>query len=155
MGQKWKYKSRMEDMKSDELEQRIKEAMDFKIKNEILPMPYLGDIDEIVEYQSEELVAKCPVTGIMDLYTIKIEMIPNKWIPELKSLKFYLMAYEDLPIGHEHLLAKIFKEFKRIIKPKWLKMTLYVAIRGGIKTTITHEEKMEGVYDEKESDLYP
>ena len=111
MDKKWDYRDKMEGMKGEELKKRIQEAMDFKIKNEIAQMPYLGGLEESVKYKTKELVAKCPVTGIMDLYTIEIDMIPDKWIPELKSLKFYFMGYETLPIGHEHLLAKIFKEF--------------------------------------------
>uniref|UniRef100_A0A6M3LG12 Putative 7-cyano-7-deazaguanine reductase n=1 Tax=viral metagenome TaxID=1070528 RepID=A0A6M3LG12_9ZZZZ len=139
--EKWIYKGKMEDMKGDELRERIQKAMDFEIPNKIAPMPYLGGLKETAKYSTKELVAKCPVTGIMDLYTIEIEMIPDKLIPELKSLKFYYMAYQDLPIGHEHLLAKIFKEFKKVISPLKLKITLYVAIRGGIETIVTHEEE--------------
>ena len=88
----WKYEEKMEDMKDRQLMERIQNAMDYEIKNKIRQMPYLGGLDGITQYKTKELVAKCPVTGIMDLYTINIEIIPDKWIPELKSLKYYFMA---------------------------------------------------------------
>lgn len=139
--EKWEFKGKMEGMKGDELKERIQKAMDYEIEDKIQPVPYLGKTDIIVKHRYLELVARCPVTGILDLYTIVIRYIPNKWIPELKSLKFYYMGYDQLPISHEHLLAKVFGDFKNVIKPKWLKITLSVAIRGGIKTIVEKEEK--------------
>jgi 7-cyano-7-deazaguanine reductase len=76
------------------------------------------------------------MTGIKDLYKIKIKYVPDKIIPELKSLKLYFWGYENLPISHEHIIAKIFKDFEIIIKPKKLAILLYVAERGEMITTI-------------------
>lgn len=139
---RWNAKKKIEEMESHELSMYIEMAMNVKM-SAIMPIPYEGKIDQTVSYDYPELTAKCPMTGIQDLYRIQILFIPNKSIPELKSLKFYFLDYVDIPISHEHLLAKIFRDFKCSIQPKYLKIILDVAIRGGIHTIITYEEPRE------------
>lgn len=136
MNQKLKYYNKIEEMSDKELKERIHYSMTVPLKNTIRPIPYLGEVTEIVEYSYPELIAKCPMTSIMDLYKISIRFIPNKLIPELKSLKLYLWNYQQLPISHEHLAARILSDFKKIIKPKSLYLRLEVAGRGEIFTTI-------------------
>lgn len=133
---KWKYVKSIEEMNDRELAERIKEAMDFEIENKIRPIPYLGGEELEIEYSYPELQARCPMTGLKDLYKIKIKFVPEKLIPELKSLKFYFIGYENLPISHEHLIAKIYRDFQKIIKPKKIAIILYAAARGEITTTI-------------------
>ena len=125
----------MESMKGAELRQRIQKAQDWPM-DKLSLVPYVGVVDEFVEYRYPELTALCPVTGIQDLYEITISFTPDKWIPELKSLKFYFMGYRDLPISHEHLVAKIRKDFKDAVKPSSMSCQLVVTVRGGIYTTI-------------------
>ena len=89
-----------------------------------------------VAYEYSELTALCPMTNIQDLYTVRIIYTPKDKIPELKSLRFYLLGYRDVAILHEHLANKIFFDFKKAVRPKRLRLELEVAIRGGIKTKI-------------------
>ena len=131
-----KFVSRIEDMTDKELRERVKYGMDAEIKNKIRPVPYLGKKEVTVEYSYPELQGRCPMTRVKDMYKIRIKFIPNKFVPELKSLKFYFFGYEDFPISHEHLIAKIYKDFKFVLKPKKLAMELYVAARGELKTTV-------------------
>lgn len=128
----------MESMDGEKLKERIKLGMDFEIPHKIRPIPYLGEQEQICEYAFDELVARCPVTGIKDHYKIIIRYIPDKFIPELKSLKFYFWDYEEefVPISHEHLASKIYSHFKEVIQPKDLFIRLDVAGRGVIFTTI-------------------
>lgn len=128
-------------MSDQELKRRIKDAMNFEIQNKIRPIPYIGEEKLTIEYSYPELQAKCPMTGLKDIYKIRIKFIPDKIIPELKSLKFYFIDYEKLPISHEHIIVKICKDFKRIIKPKKIAIALYVATRGEILTTVTLGDK--------------
>ena len=129
----------MESMKGEALKQRIEKAWNWKM-TELTPVPYVGVIDQTVTYRYPELTALCPVTGIQDLYEVRIKFVPGEMVPELKSLKFYLMAYRDLPISHEHLQAKIFKDFKEQMNPKSLTVELDVTVRGGIYTTVVYSE---------------
>lgn len=133
---KWEYVGAIEEMSPKALEQRIKEVMAYEIEEKIVTMPYVGGEAEVVEYRCSELTAKCPMTGIRDFYEIVIKFIPNKLLPELKSLKRYFSGYDSLPISHEHLAAKIYKEFKAVVKPKKLQLVLDTSVRGGIKTVI-------------------
>jgi NADPH-dependent 7-cyano-7-deazaguanine reductase QueF len=50
------------------------------------------------------------------------------------------MGYRDLPISHEHIQAKIYKEFMEQVQPKELKVELDVTVRGGIYTTVEFGE---------------
>jgi NADPH-dependent 7-cyano-7-deazaguanine reductase QueF len=138
MAKKIRYYKHMEDMKGKELEERIRFGKDFNIPHEIEPVPFLGEEDQITEYVFDELVARCPVTGIKDHYKITIRFIPHLLIPELKSLKLYLWDYEEckVPISHEHLADKIFRYFKKILSPKDIFLRLEVAGRGELFTTI-------------------
>jgi len=139
MTEEIKYGKKMEDMQGDELKKRIEFGWNFETPK-LTPVPYVGEIDQEVNYVYNELVALCPVTGILDLYTVHIKFTPDKCIPELKTLKFYFLSFKDLPISHEHLQAKIYKEFKEQVKPKSLYVHLDTAVRGGIKTDIVYEE---------------
>lgn len=132
----WNYKKVMEGMPDEELAKRVQEVMNLELDRKIRPIPYVGEIKEIVEYTTDELIARCPVTGYPDTYTLTVKFIPNELIPELKSLKFYYMEYFDLPISHEHIIAKIAKDFNNIIKPLKSQFVLKVAIRGGIETQV-------------------
>ncbi|MBW6440915.1 hypothetical protein K0B03_02665 [Patescibacteria group bacterium] len=138
---KWDYVKTIEKMSDQELKKRIVDAMNFEVQNKIRPVPYIGGEELIVEYSYSELQAKCPMTGLKDIYKIKIKFIPDKFIPELKSLKFYFTGYEELPISHEHIIAKIYQDFKRVISPKKIAIVLYVAARGEILTTVETGDK--------------
>ncbi len=127
---------RIEDMTDMQLKERIQYSMDYEIKNKIRPVPYLGGQKLFVEYSYPELQARCPMTGIKDLYKVRIKYIPDKFIPELKSLKFYFFGYEELPISHEHIAAKVHKDFLKALSPISLAIQVYVATRGELDTTI-------------------
>jgi 7-cyano-7-deazaguanine reductase len=125
----------MESFTPEQLEERVRKAHNWEM-DKLTMMPYVGNVDEDVKYIYPELTALCPVTGIQDLYTLTITYTPNKSVPELKSLKYYLMGYRDLPIGHESLAAKLYKDFLQQVQPKRLNVELDVAVRGGITTII-------------------
>ncbi len=100
----------------------------------ITTLPHFGDVS--VDYTFNELTAICPMTALPDSYTLTIHYIPNEKVPELKSLRNYLLAYRNLPIIHELLLTKIRGDFEKAVEPKELDVTLDVAVRGGIKTQV-------------------
>jgi 7-cyano-7-deazaguanine reductase len=65
--------------------------------------------------------------------------VPDEKIPELKSLKYYFLAYRDIPVLHEHLAQKIYEDFSEAVKPEKLRVELDVSVRGGINATVTVE----------------
>jgi len=137
----WWFTKRIEDMPCEELEKRIKEVMSLNLSEKIVTIPYVGG-DEIAEYKTDELIGLCPATSYPDYYKLTIRYIPDKLLPELKSFKFYLYQYFEIPISHEHLAEKIYQDFKEKVKPKKLYLKLVVARRGGIDTTIEKGEKI-------------
>jgi len=132
----WDFVKRIEEMDDATLKKRIKAGMDYEIENKIRPIPYIGKEVLSVEFSYPELIARCPMTGVIDIYKIKLKFIPDKFTAELKSLKFYFWGYKGLPISHEHIAAKVYQDFKKVIKPQKLAILLMVASRGEFKTTI-------------------
>ena len=134
-----KFYDKIEDMPREELEQRLRESLE-KPLPPIKPMPFRGR-DTTVKYRYPELVALCPMTGLPDLYDVFITLIPNGHVPELKSLRKYFVAYKDLPISHEHLCYRIQRDLNEVLKPKYVKVILKVAVRGGIHTLVITEPR--------------
>jgi 7-cyano-7-deazaguanine reductase len=135
--------NKMEDLNREKIK-KFGEMLFELVLSQIVTIPYAGNLDEEVTYESEELTALCPVTAIQDYYKIKINFIPNKLVPELKSLKYYFLSFRDIPVSHENMFAKIYKDFVNIITPKKIEMYLDCSIRGGIKTTIKYSHDYKG-----------
>ena len=129
-------------MNDDEIRTQQEEVKGLRMP-QIRTLDFLYDKGGEVTYEYPELTALCPMTGIQDIYTICITYIPEKKVPELKSLREYFLAYRDVPILHEHLANKIFEDFDDAVNPRQLFIQLDVAVRGGISTTIVIEKGME------------
>ncbi len=91
-----------------------------------------------------EFTCICPKTGLPDFAAIKIEYSPDKYCIELKSFKIYTIFYRDIGIFHEHLINKMFDDFLKAAKPRWVKITAIFNPRGGITTTVSREYKGKG-----------
>ncbi|MCM8772272.1 MAG: preQ(1) synthase [Candidatus Omnitrophica bacterium] len=83
-----------------------------------------------------EYTSLCPKTGQPDFGTITIEYEPDKWVIELKSLKFYIQAYRNLGIFYENAVNRILRDIVKYAKPKWVKVRGEFNPRGGIKSII-------------------
>jgi len=94
------------------------------------------DRDYAIEISIPEFNCVCPKTGLPDFGTIYITYVPDKYIVELKSLKLYTVKYRNIGIFHEHVTNRILDDFKKICKPKKIKVIGDFNPRGGIKTII-------------------
>lgn len=130
-----KFVNRIEEMSSEEILEIFKDAQEAEMP-EINTLPYIAGEPVDITYDFPELTALCPMTALPDTYIVTIRYCPDKLIPELKSLRFYFLAYRNLPVIHEHLLAKIKKDFKEAVQPLYCEVELDVAVRGGIKTSL-------------------
>lgn len=91
------------------------------------------DADEDEEVESE---------GVRDYGEIEIEYQPEDLIVELKSLKYYLMSFEDARISHEEVTAKVWQDLADVLYPdldeeeaqKRLHVSFDVNPRGGISS---------------------
>jgi 7-cyano-7-deazaguanine reductase len=80
--------------------------------------------------------------GVRDYGEIEIEYTPDFYIVELKSLKYYLMSFEDARISHEEVTAKVWQDLAEILYPdldeeevqKRLHVAFDVNPRGGISS---------------------
>ena len=97
--------------------------------------------DYIVTLQTEEFTCVCPKTGQPDFAKIKIQYIPDKKIIESKSLKLYLWSFRDEGVFHEHVTNIILDDLVAALKPRWCKVSVEFAVRGGIGITVDAEYK--------------
>jgi 7-cyano-7-deazaguanine reductase len=88
----------------------------------------------IIEFP--EFTTVCPKTGLPDFGTIIIRYQPDKLCLELKSLKFYFLAYRNLGIFNENVVNRILKDLVETCKPIWMEVEGHFTPRGGLKTTV-------------------
>lgn len=109
---------------------------EFQQELEAVPNRY-GDRDYTVNVSIPEFTCVCPRTGLPDFGTIIINYIPDKYIIELKSLKYYILKYRDLGIFHEEVTNRILDDLKGTLKPRKIEVIGEFHPRGGIKTVVT------------------
>lgn len=80
-----------------------------------------------------EYTSLCPKIGLPDFGTITIKYVPDKLCLELKSLKYYILAYRNLGIFCENAVNKILKDIVSASKPKKAIVTGDFNVRGGMK----------------------
>jgi len=136
MEAKFEFGKKMESFTDEQLKKRIEDAYTYQMPL-IRTVPYVGESGLVVTYDCPEVIGRCPVTGIADVYRVVIDFVPGEKLPELKTLKFYFMGFLDLPISHEHLCSKIYKEFNDQVQPLKMYVRVLTAVRGGIWTNVT------------------
>lgn len=95
------------------------------------------NIDFEVSIETPEFTSLCPLNlSQPDYATIRIVYVPDEKVVELKSLKFYLASFRNVPIFHEQIPCGILVALDNLLRPKWLLVTGEFTIRGGIKTTV-------------------
>jgi 7-cyano-7-deazaguanine reductase len=83
-----------------------------------------------------EYTSICPRTRLPDFGTITIHYLPDKLCLELKSLKYYILAYRDLGIFYENAVNRILDDVARACRPQWAVIRGEFTTRGGMHTTV-------------------
>jgi len=83
-----------------------------------------------------EYTSICPRTRLPDFGTITIHYLPDRLCLELKSLKYYILAYRNLGIFYENAVNRILDDVARACNPKWAVVRGEFSTRGGMHTTI-------------------
>jgi 7-cyano-7-deazaguanine reductase len=93
----------------------------------------------LVELESDELVAICPITGQPDMYVATIEFEPDALCLESKSLKLYLASFRNEGVFCEALAVQIRDDVAKALElgPERVTVTLVQKARGGITITAT------------------
>lgn len=103
---------------------------------EVFPYEYSDKRDVEIHIEHYEFSSVCPMTGLPDFGTLKIKYIPDKYVLELKSLKYYLLQYRQVGIFYEHLVNKILDDLVSVCSPKYMEIKGEFNPRGGMKTTV-------------------
>ena len=98
------------------------EGMRFEFKDESAIRPdlletidYDGNKQEI-NYETDELSAVCPFSGLPDYGVLRIEYIPNQKIVELKYLKYYITSFRNVGIYQEALTNRIYNDLFKLLE---------------------------------------
>jgi 7-cyano-7-deazaguanine reductase len=86
-----------------------------------------------------EFTSMCPKTGLPDFGTIRIRYVPDASCVELKSLKYYLLAYRNQGIFYESATNQILDDLVAACRPRRMTVVGDFAARGGITTRVTAE----------------
>lgn len=76
-----------------------------------------------------------------DFASIEIQLVPDKFIIELKSLKLYLYQFREINISYERLLDIVFNHLQEIYQPLSLKIIITTSPRGGFSSTLIKNNK--------------
>lgn len=100
-----------------------------------------ADKDYWIQMDVPEFTCICPKTGLPDFAIFTISYRPEKYCLELKSFKYYINAYRDIGIFHEHVTNKILEDLVKACFPKQMVVEGEFNLRGGIKTSVSVEYK--------------
>ncbi len=102
------------------------------------------DKDYWINMEIPEFTCICPKTGLPDFAILDLKYRPDKRCIELKSFKYYINAYREIGIFHEHAVNKIVDDFVRACGPRQVILSGAFNSRGGIKTTVFREYVNDG-----------
>lgn len=89
-----------------------------------------------IKIEMPEYTSVCPKTGLPDFGTVTLQYMPDKLCVELKSLKYYILAYRNMGIFYENAINRILDDVTRATKPVWAVVTGSFTTRGGMHSTI-------------------
>ena len=116
----------------------IRKDIEFISPGVLEPIPYKNQNQPVwVEIYNPEFTSLCPKTGLPDYGTIHVKYIPDQYIVELKSLKYYFLQYRNTGIFYEHLTPLILNHLKETLHPIKMVVEAEFTARGGISTKVT------------------
>lgn len=109
--------------------------------------------DYKIKIISPEFTCLCPGKPDQpDFATISITYVPDEYLIELKSLKYYLTGYRDREIYHEPATNQIKEDLVDALEPRYMRVRGDWNVRGGI-TTIVETEYVEESWDGDPEDI--
>jgi 7-cyano-7-deazaguanine reductase len=120
----------------------IRKDASFIAADVLEPVPYENKAkDTWVEIRNPEFTSLCPKTGLPDYGTILIRYMPDKFIIELKSLKYYFLQYRNTGIFYENLAKLILKHLVKKTQPLEMTVEAEFTPRGGLTTKVVSHYK--------------
>ena len=97
--------------------------------------------DYLVSVRIPEFTCLCPMTGQPDFAEMTLEYVPDARCVELKSLKLYLWSFREKGAFHEAVTNEILDTLRALLAPRFMRVRLVFAVRGGIHTTVLAEHR--------------
>jgi len=120
----------------------IRKEGDFISPEVLEAIPYQNKAKNTrVEISNPEFTSLCPKTGLPDFGTITIKYLPDHYIVELKSLKYYFLQFRNTGIYYENLTPLILHHLVKVLDPLEMIVEAAFTTRGGISTKIVSEYK--------------
>ena len=86
----------------------------------------------VVRFTCPEFSSICPLTGQPDFAHVVIDIIPDGWLVESKSLKLFFASFRNHGAFHEACTMLIARRLIDLLAPVWLRIGGYWYPRGGI-----------------------
>ena len=96
-----------------------------------VPNPH-PDTYYVARFTVPEFTSLCPVTGQPDFAHLVIDYVPDRWLVESKSLKFYLASFRNHGALHEECTLAVGKRLAHLLEPHFLRVGGYWYPRGGM-----------------------
>lgn len=90
---------------------------------------------DVVVFETKEFTSMCPVTKQPDMSSVRITYGPDRTCIESKSLKLYLWSWRDRGAFCEAIATEIADAVVAAAAPRWVRVRVEQAVRGGIVTT--------------------
>lgn len=117
--------------------EEIRKSSNFISSEMLEPIPYNNpEKNTWVEIKNPEFTSLCPKTGLPDFGTICIKYIPDKYIVELKSLKYYFIQFRNTGIFYEDLSKLILNHLVKLLNPIEMIVEADFTPRGGISSKV-------------------
>jgi len=111
------------------------------------------EMDYKIKIIAPEFTCLCPGQPDQpDFATISITYVPDKYLIELKSLKYYFVGYRNKEIYHETATNKIKEDLVEKLEPRYIKVRGDWNVRGGI-TTIVETEYSKDDWDKDPEEI--
>ena len=91
-----------------------------------------AEFDTWVRFNCPEFTSLCPITNQPDFATIYISYIPDVKMVESKSLKLYLFSFRNHGGFHEDCVARMLKDLRDKMNPRYIEVYGEFTPRGGI-----------------------
>src|SRR5688572_19405221 len=89
-----------------------------------------------VTHSNPEFTSVCPVTGLPDFGEITIEYVPDQLCVELKSLKYYFLAFRNRGIFYEAVINEILEDMIGAVNPRSMTVRGDFSTRGGLHSSV-------------------
>lgn len=111
---------------------------------EVEVFPYRGVPEATIEIEALEFTSICPRTGLPDFGRVVIRYVPDGHALELKTLKYYLLAFRNHGVFYEHGISQILEYLSQRCKPLRMTVEGHFSVRGGVRSNIrtTYEKDL-------------